>query len=106
MTKIEKGSGDVFADGGVANPELALAKAEIARRIGVILKERKLNQTQAAEILRIGQPRVSDLVHERLGRFSLENLIDFAKCLGTDVEIRMKSSTGRKARLRVSSAKA
>ena len=95
----EKGSGNVFADFGLPNPEEALAKSEIARQVNRILADRKLSQAEAGVILGIAQPRVSDLVCGRLGRFSLDKLIDFAKRLGNDVEIRIKPS--RRPRLKV-----
>jgi len=95
----EKGSGNVFADIGLPNPEEALAKAEIARQVNQILVARKLSQAEAGVILGIAQPRVSDLIRGRLGRFSLDKLIDFAKRLGNDVEIRIKPS--RRPRLKV-----
>jgi len=97
--RVEESSGNVFADIGIPNPEEALAKAEIARRINHMLADRKLSQVEAGRILGIPQPRVSDLARGRLGKFSLEKLIDFAKRLGNDVEIRMKPS--RTPRLRV-----
>ena len=95
----EKGSGNVFADIGLPNPEEALAKAEIARQVNRILVARKLSQAEAGVILGIAQPRVSDLFRGRLGRFSLDKLIDFAKRSGNDVEIRIKPS--RRPRLKV-----
>ena len=95
----EKGSGNVFADIGLPNPEEALAKAEIARQVNRILVARKLSQAEAGMILGIAQPRVSDLIRGRLGRFSLDKLIDFAKRSGNDVEIRIKPS--RRPRLKV-----
>jgi len=97
--RVKKGSGNVFADIGIPNPEEALAKAEIARRINHMLADRKVSQVEAGKILGIPQPRVSDLARGRLGKFSLEKLIDFAKRLGNDVEIRIRPS--RKPRLRV-----
>ena len=90
--KVEEGSGNVFADIGLPNPEEALAKAEIARQVNRILTERGLNQVQAGALLRIAQPRVSDLARGRLGKFSLEKLLQFARLTGIDVEIRMKPS--------------
>ena len=96
---VEKGCGNVFADIGMSNPDEALAKAEIARRINCMLAARKLSQVEAGKILGIPQPRVSDLARGRLGKFSLEKLIDFAKRLGNDVEIRLKPS--RSPRLKV-----
>ena len=95
----EKGSGNVFADIGLPNPEEALAKAEIARQVNRILVARKISQAEAGVILGIAQPRVSDLIRGRLGRFSLDKLIDFAKRSGNDVEIRIKPS--RRPRLKV-----
>ena len=95
----EKGSGNVFADIGLPNPEEGLAKAEIARQVNRILVTRKLSQAEAGVILGIAQPRVSDLIRGRLGRFSLDKLIDFAKRSGNEVEIRIKPS--RRPRLKV-----
>jgi len=91
--QVEEGSGNVFADIGLPNPEEALAKAEIARQVNRILTERGLNQVQAGVLLRIAQPRVSDLARGRLGKFSLEKLLQFARLVGIDVEIRMKPSS-------------
>ena len=91
--QVEEGSGNVFADIGLPNPEEALAKAEIARQVNRILAKRGLNQVQAGTLLRIAQPRVSDLARGRLGKFSLEKLLQFARLTGIDVEIRMKPSS-------------
>ena len=100
--QIEKGSGNVFADIGMPNPEEALAKAEIARQVNHVLAARKLSQAEAGVILGIAQPRVSDLLRGRLVKFSLDKLIDFAKRSGNNVEIRMKPS--RRPRLKVFTA--
>jgi len=91
--QVEEGSGNVFADIGVPNPEEALAKAEIALRVNRILTGRGLSQAQAGALLRIAQPRVSDLARGRLGNFSLEKLLQFARLARIDVEIRMKPSS-------------
>ncbi|MGP8245465.1 MAG: helix-turn-helix domain-containing protein [Bryobacteraceae bacterium] len=82
----------MFADIGLPNPEEALAKAEIARQINRILMERGLSQVEAGALLKIAQPRVSDLARGRLGKFSLEKLLQFARRAGIDIEIRMKPS--------------
>src|SRR5438105_4663735 len=78
-TKVEEGSDNVFADLGLTNPEEALAKADVAREIIRIISERKITQVKAADLLGIGQPRVSELKRGRLSLFSLERLIEFAK---------------------------
>jgi predicted XRE-type DNA-binding protein len=94
----EDSSGNVFADLGVDNPEEALAKSELARQIGNLIKKKKLTQRQAAEILGIDQPKISALIRGRLRSFSLERLIRFLNELGQDVSIMIspvKSQTGR-----------
>src|ERR1035441_9431789 len=86
--EVEDGSDNVFADIGLPNPDEALAKADVAREINRIVSERRLTQLGAGKLLGIGQPRVSQLKRGRLGDFSLEKLIEFAKALGNEVEIR------------------
>lgn len=80
--KIEKGSGNVFADLELPQPEKLLEKADIAIQIVKIIKKRKLTQTQAAKILGIDQPQVSALMRGRFYSFSLERLIKFMDALG------------------------
>lgn len=55
------GSGNVFADLGIPNPEQELLKAELTLQIYRIIKQRNLTQTQAGKILSISQPHVSAL---------------------------------------------
>ena len=101
--RVETGSGNVFADLGLPNPEEALAKAEIARRVNAILATQKISQADAARLLGISQPRVSDLSRGRLAKFSLVKLMNFAKRLGNDVKIRIQPS--RNPRLEVLAAR-
>ncbi len=92
MSKIEHevSSGNVFADIGAAEPVDSLAKAELARRISSIIKYRHLNQTEAAELLGIDQPKVSRLLRGQLKEFSMTKLLDFMLRLDRDIEIRIK----------------
>ena len=66
--------------------------------------QRGLNQVQAGTLLRIAQPRVSDLARGRLGKFSLEKLLQFARLTGIDVEIRMKPSSKPGLKVRTKAA--
>ena len=75
---FEIGSANVFADIGLPDPEVAFAKAEVARTIISSIQERRLTQNRAAELLGIDQPRVSSLVRGRLSIFSLETLVRYA----------------------------
>jgi len=56
--KVEASSGNVFADIGVAEPDQALAKAELARQIDQIIRARGLKQAEAAAILGVDQSKV------------------------------------------------
>lgn len=89
MRKIKhnKGSTNIFKDLGFENPEESLAKAELARQIGKIIKKRKFTQKEAAEILGIDQPKVSALIRGKLRSFSLERLFRFLNDLGQDIKI-------------------
>ena len=84
---IHEGSGNVFADIGVANPEEALLKAELVRSITNTIDERGLTQTAAAATLGVSQPKVSLLYRGRLDAFSVERLLRFLNALGRDVRI-------------------
>ena len=57
--KIERGSGNIFADLGRPNAETHLLKAELVTRIERIIRQRKLNQVEAAALLGLSQPDVS-----------------------------------------------
>src|SRR6185369_4690240 len=95
-TKIEKASGNVFADLGLPNPEQELLKARLTLQIYKIIKARGLTQRQAGELLGIGEPHVSTLMRNRAGNFSVGRLMEFLTALGHDVRITVKPT--RKAR--------
>ena len=87
--RIERSSGNVFADIGVPNPDLALAKAELAAKILQVIERKGLTQAAAGKVLGIGQPKVSALMHGRLDGFSTDRLLRFLTQLGCDVRIRV-----------------
>jgi predicted XRE-type DNA-binding protein len=97
------GSGNVFADLGVAHPEEALAKAELALKITEMIARRQLTQAQAAALLKVDQPKISALTRGRLAGFSLDRLVRFLVLLGNDVEIVVKARrrSSRQARLMI-----
>ena len=59
--EVEFGSGNVFVDLGLPNAGELCAKAELASQIRSLIAEAGLTQAQAAELLGIDQPRVSQL---------------------------------------------
>ena len=86
-TKVHDSSGNIFQDMEMRDAEERLAKAELARLIRKNLEARGLTQVQAAELLGITQPDVSDLVRGKLARFSISRLERFLNRL--DLEIRI-----------------
>jgi predicted XRE-type DNA-binding protein len=95
------GSGNVFEGLGLPRPAEALAKAELARKIGMLIAKRGLTQAAAAELLKVDQPKVSARVRGRLAGFSLDRLVRFLVLLGSDVEIIVKPRTRAMGRARV-----
>jgi predicted XRE-type DNA-binding protein len=95
---VETGSGNVFADLGYADAKERRLKVELALEVNRILAQRGVIQAQAAKILGVRQPHVSDLARYRLSRFSVERLMEFLTQLGRDVEIRITPRPARRAR--------
>jgi predicted XRE-type DNA-binding protein len=88
--KVIRGSGNVFADLGLPNPEQELLKAQLTLQIYKIIKQRGLTQVQAGAVLGISQPHVSALMRNRAGNFSVGRLFEFLTALGQDVRITVK----------------
>ena len=87
---VVEGSGNVFADLGLPNPGQEQMKARLTLEIARIIKDRGLTQVEAAKILGIQQPHVSELIRNRAGSFSVGKLIDFLTALGQNVEITVR----------------
>lgn len=101
-TTVHDSSGNIFEDMGMSNPGERLAKAELARVIRKLLKERGLNQREAAVLLEVAQPDISDLTRGKLARFSMERLERFLNALDMDVRIQVGPKPEGKARADVS----
>ncbi len=101
--EYELSSGNVFADLGHPEPDTALAKAMLARRIVAIIEARGWTQSQAAAALGVDQPKVSALVRGRLRNFSTERLLRFLTRLDQDIDINVapKTSPERPGRIAV-----
>jgi len=85
--KVERGSGNVFADLGHPEAEVHLLKAELVTRIDEIIRRRKLKQVDAAKLLGLSQPDVSRLLRGNFRDYSVERLLRLLTALGRDVEI-------------------
>jgi len=52
------------------------------------IKEMGWTQTEAAEILHVNQPRVSDLINGKLHKFSLDALVNMLPAVGLTFDVR------------------
>lgn len=105
--KFTKGSGNVFADMGFKDANEKLVKADLAIRINQIIKDRKLKQADAANLLGVNQPKISAIANGRLKDFSIERLIEFLNKLDQDVKIiihKKPQNTKRQAYFKVAAA--
>ena len=85
--KIERGSGNVFADLGLPDADAHLLKAELVTRIDEIIRQRGLKQVEAAKLLGLSQPDVSRLLRGDFREYSMERLLRLLTALGRDVDI-------------------
>jgi predicted XRE-type DNA-binding protein len=98
---ITPAGGNVFADLGFDPDEAKRLKAEsqaiIARKIAVKeqlmaeivvwMNANQLKQVEAAKILGITRPRVSDVVHKKSFKFTVDSLIDMVARIGKAVSV-------------------
>jgi len=70
-----------------ANDPIPALKRQLAREICAVLGD--TNQHVAARRLGVDQPRMSDLLHDKLARFSLEKLIRLLRNIDRRVDLRV-----------------
>lgn len=98
MSEIEKGSTNVYADLGMPDAEEMLVKAQLAAKITEIIKQQKMTQTQASELLGMPQPKLSNMLNGRFRGISESKMLDCLTRLGRDVQIIVKpASRSRKS---------
>ncbi len=95
--KVTKSTGNVFRDLGysAAEAEHLRVRAELMVALDRLIKRRRLTQAQAAKLLGVSQPRVSDLVRGRFHRFSIDALVAMLARAGVKVHF----ATGRGSRV-------
>jgi predicted XRE-type DNA-binding protein len=87
--KVTRSSGNVFRDMGFPEGEAEhlRVRADLLIQIQKALEARGLKQSEAAKLLGVTQPRVSDLLRGRLDLFSVDSLIDLLAKLGIRVRV-------------------
>jgi predicted XRE-type DNA-binding protein len=95
--KMVRSSGNVFKDVGFPDDEAEhlRVRADLLIQIQRALQARRLKQAEAARLLGVTQPRVSDLVRGRIDLFSVDSLIDMLARLGVRVKVVVTSPKKR-----------
>lgn len=99
---FEIGSGNVFADIGVADAEEMLVKADLVHVIIDIVERSGWTQKKAAAVLGIAESEMSDIMNGKLRRFSRERLERYLNALGMDIRIQVVPLPAGKQRAGVS----
>lgn len=86
-TEVFHGSGNVFADLGLPNPEERQLKAYLVMTLREAIEDKGLTEKQAAQTLGLSQPEFSELQDGALAKFSVNQLIEYLNCLGYDVQL-------------------
>jgi predicted XRE-type DNA-binding protein len=86
-TKFRKSSGNVFKDLGFPPEEAEhlCVRSNLMIELSRIIEDRGLTQSQAAKLLGVSQPRVSDLVRGKIDRFSIDTLVEMLGNAGVRV---------------------
>lgn len=98
--KMTRSSGNVFTDLGfpAQEAEHLRIRSLLIVHLRRLIEARGLNQSQAAKLFGVTQPRVSDLVQGKIGLFSIDALIDMLARAGVRVKLTLSPS---KRKLRV-----
>ena len=98
---VTKASGNIFSDLGFAPQEASqlfdASREEMARadelqkqlmvEITDWIKHNGLKQVDAAKVLHVSRPRVSDVVNQKTEKFTIDTLVGMATLIGKRVQL-------------------
>jgi predicted XRE-type DNA-binding protein len=90
--KMEKGSGNIFADIGFPRGEAEnlLMRAELMLQIRRASKG--LTQAEAARKFGVTQPRINDVLRGKIDKFSLDALVNMLGKAGLRVDVQVRKA--------------
>ncbi len=88
--RIRVDTAHVLADLGFADAEELSAKALLALKVNDVIDKRRLSQVEAAHIVGISQPKVSQIRRYKLENISLERLMHALVALDQHVAIMVR----------------
>ena len=92
VMRMHRSSGNVFRDLGFADDEAEnlRVRADLMISLSTLIEDRGLTQAQAAKLLGVTQPRVSDLIRGKIQLFSVDSLIEMLGHAGAQVSVVVK----------------
>ncbi|MFC1499588.1 helix-turn-helix domain-containing protein [Candidatus Zixiibacteriota bacterium] len=88
-TKMRRAKANVFQDLGFdpEESENLRVRADLMIELSRLIKNEKWTQAEAAKIMGVSQPRISDLVRGKIDKFSIDSLISMLGSAGVKVRI-------------------
>ena len=88
--EVHRGSGNVFADLGLADADKLKIKTGLVIEIRKAMRARGLTQQEAVKRMGITQPKVSEMMRGDFANLSERKLMDCLTRLGYDIEISIR----------------
>lgn len=93
--EVETGSGNIFADLGLADADKLKIKSGLVIEITRAVRKLGLTQQKAAKRMGITQPKLSGMMRGDFSNLSERKLMDCLNRLGYDIEIKVKPASKR-----------
>lgn len=87
--EITEGGNNVFTDLGLPDADELLIKAKLAHQIAVTIRNRGLSQSEAARLVGVPQPKLSNMLRGQFRGISEDKMMRCLAALGHDVTIRV-----------------
>ena len=65
-------------------------RADLMLEVERLIAARGLTQAEAAKLLHVTQPRISDLMRGKIERFSIDTLVEMLSRAGADVTVKVR----------------
>jgi len=99
--RIMEGGPNVFADLGLPDAEEMLVKAQLAHQIARDIKARGLTQSEAASLIGLPQPKLSNMLRGRFRGISEDKMMRCLAALGHEVTITVSRASKERGRVEV-----
>ena len=93
--KFTKSSGNVFVDLGFPTEEAEnlRLRSELMSHVINVIESQELTQREAANLFGVTQPRISDLVCDKIDLFSIDMLVRMLASAGVHVSLTVQSAS-------------